>query len=896
MGLFTEMLIKAVLTLAAMAGCFFLLRRKLSAGAVGAVCAAVFCLSVVSALISGLIPPLEETVSLTAAVEEGDEAPDSGIAFTGFKVDGREFHSGKDFEPVQGSWDLRNDAYCWDGHGDTNETIVFKVPVGRERQLWFKGNEGSGKVRITAGGKTWTIDTNNRADIAEPIGESALQLILLSRAREIAAYTAMFAILLGLLYLGVVLAKRHGKRGKRSSSEKRGVGPSMSRGGWRNVFSAIEPSGAIAILAAGVIAFVICSNFYGTKAVITPNGPGVVFRGAYVDDEFYYGADIYSGGNWKSSQNLCTSVDASPLTVRLPIGTTSIGFNAGPEQGTVKVSMRGETFELDLRDEENIEYGKFFSVDTGSLGAVIPYLSALAVIVILTLLKILYPHFQKYLKWKYLEPVIFLSLLVTVAAVTYYVCRSSTPRIPSKYHFYGYDAAEYRLQGKGWLRGYIPYRDIFEIKGPLFIFINMAAEWISSQYGLYLLQVLALWISMIFAYYTAKEIGGPVVGIISAFATVFLYLLVTDEGALVEDFNLPFLMLSTWLVVKYINSCETGIEHPPKYAFVHGVTCAASLAMRVTNCLSICCFVFCISVYLLIKKRYKNLALNGTAFIGGALVVIAPFVLYFAMNNAVHALIESYLYQFQYAVYEMPEKSGEQLAWMAAALSPVLACALLSLERNRLYKACMIFSAVMNVYMMMKLAVWQHYYIVFLTYVPIAMGWFLAPGRKENAIPGRYVAIYAAVTLILVSGLTTRIVTNAQTNCKFTRSASRGEEWTYEYCEKAVALGSNIPDEDRDRVFSYNTRVDWYLANDLFPCNRFCGKMDQWSVEKWPQMREELMEVYESLEAKWIVVSGEILDEDFGEIISNHYELVDEETAEQSQINMRLYKLIDEGV
>lgn len=117
-------------------------------------------------------------------------------------------------------------------------------------------------------------------------------------------------------------------------------------------------------------------------------------------------------------------------------------------------------------------------------------------------------------------------------------------------------------------------------------------------------------------------------------------------------------MISTYLIIRFSNSKFD--EHPPRYAFVHGITVAASFCFRATNCIAICGAVFIITILLIKKQRYKNLIFNIIAFSFGFMIVFCPFLIYFALNKAVPDFMwGTFLYNFMYASEKVHHNSAE---------------------------------------------------------------------------------------------------------------------------------------------------------------------------------------------------------------------------------------------
>ena len=379
---------------------------------------------------------------------------------------------------------------------------------------------------------------------------------------------------------------------------------------------------------------------YGTEVVITPVesiGDTIIFRGASIDGDWYAPKTLCLDSDWSydaGEQTYTSKGNYVPLKLRIPAAeSVSLVFNCGPDQGKVQVQAGKTTEVWDFYNENVYENGQLFALhrsDNGLNGSLILLTLCVAVVFsafVYYIIKgnmIRLPRMGRFTqKSKPIIERVFVCLLLPAAFVfVLYFSISASPRIPAILDYYGHDSAIYRVVGRGWFQGLIPYRDLFEQKGPIVFLVYAFAEWISLRYGLFILEVFTLFISSFLCYLIAREIAGTRAAICGTLIMLVYLMAVFGDGATVGEFNLPCLMLSTYMIVKYYNRIDITIEHPPIYAFVHGCTFAVSLGMRVTNSLALCCFVFSIVLLLFFKKKYKNLFINAVSFSGGGVVLI----------------------------------------------------------------------------------------------------------------------------------------------------------------------------------------------------------------------------------------------------------------------------------
>lgn len=114
------------------------------------------------------------------------------------------------------------------------------------------------------------------------------------------------------------------------------------------------------------------------------------------------------------------------------------------------------------------------------------------------------------------------------------------------------------------------------------------------------------------------------------------------------------------------------------------------------------------------------------------------------------------------------------------------------------------------------------------------------------------------------------------------------EESTYVQTIKQQA--ALIPAEDRDSVISYNMGPKWFLITDIFPAFKHgCGAIE-WFSSISERFRQECIDYYSSLSARWIVVQGENVMPDIQNILDTSYELYNSVDIQEG-VSLNLYRL-----
>ena len=149
--------------------------------------------------IANLLPPLTDTVTLTALGEKREEARGMEVYLNGYTIDGEEYLAGKSLEIESGHWFWSGETYAWRPETDSRQpdgmtrTVVLKIPVGWDRTLNFSSSEWRGLVQIDDGYNVWVDDTYAEKSSIKvvQIAKSEIGVLLANQVRYVAVYTAI---------------------------------------------------------------------------------------------------------------------------------------------------------------------------------------------------------------------------------------------------------------------------------------------------------------------------------------------------------------------------------------------------------------------------------------------------------------------------------------------------------------------------------------------------------------------------------------------------------------------------------------------------------------------------------------------------------------------------------
>ncbi|MDR2547254.1 MAG: hypothetical protein LBC96_07075 [Lachnospiraceae bacterium] len=197
--------------------------------------------------------------------------------------------------------------------------------------------------------------------------------------------------------------------------------------------------------------------------------------------------------------------------------------------------------------------------------------------------------------------------------------------------------------GKGFVRGYVPYVDLIDHKGPfLFLLFGVASLIQKTGYlGLFLLQVIALTISSIYVFRIASLfIRRAEMSFLVAIICPLFLLLRSFEGGRAEDFVLTMFTVSLYYFTLYF--VNDSASSKSGHVICQGVLFAMVFMIKFNLVLFFLGFIIMIIFDLLQKREYRQLWRYIVLFLGGVGMVILPFLLYLLITGSFGAFYEVY--------------------------------------------------------------------------------------------------------------------------------------------------------------------------------------------------------------------------------------------------------------
>lgn len=199
--------------------------------------------------------------------------------------------------------------------------------------------------------------------------------------------------------------------------------------------------------------------------------------------------------------------------------------------------------------------------------------------------------------------------------------------------------------GKGMMNGKVIYKDLFEQKGPLLYFIHGLAYLISNKsfFGVYIFEVISL---SVLLYWSNK-----IWGIFSKeyyykfFIPIIASLIITSsafcEGDSAEEFILPLLIISLYYYIKYFKN-----KHYKEMSYlillINGFIAGCVLWIKYTMLGFWFIWMMFIFIDMIKNKKIMRGIKSCIVFLFGMILATIPWIIYFAINNAIYDWINTY--------------------------------------------------------------------------------------------------------------------------------------------------------------------------------------------------------------------------------------------------------------
>lgn len=223
--------------------------------------------------------------------------------------------------------------------------------------------------------------------------------------------------------------------------------------------------------------------------------------------------------------------------------------------------------------------------------------------------------------------------------------------------YYPSDSSVFHMIGKLWLEGVLPYRDLFDHKGPvLYMFYALGHIIWAGKGGVFLLLSICLGIAFFYEYRIARLFVGRFESIIITLSSIFLC--GSMYSGLSEDFSLPFIVIPLYYFLRYLIHDRKASSINSVHWLLAGLCFGVIVLIRPNNAAVLCAAVAFFGFKIIFEKKYVALIRAIILLVIGTLVVCIPtFALFYANGTLYDCIYGSYIFNFLFAGQGIAEKT-----------------------------------------------------------------------------------------------------------------------------------------------------------------------------------------------------------------------------------------------
>ena len=418
-------------------------------------------------------------------------------------------------------------------------------------------------------------------------------------------------------------------------------------------------------------------------------------------------------------------------------------------------------------------------------------------------------------------------LLVLLAVITITICSLSSPLYPFNTWV---DANCFFTVGKSMLFGKVPYRDLYEQKGPLLYALYALAYPISHRTftGVWLLEIGAASVFLYFTSRTIRQIIGRKSPLLVTLSTVIVYTVPAFfKGGSAEELCLPLLMMAVYYGTSSILQDR---DLSSKEALLIGISSGAVLWIKYSMLGFYIGFILIPAWRILRKKHLKQLLKMLLTITAGVVLISLPVLFYFGFHRALPELWTAYFYNniFLYGnssslrdmVHNLLSGAASMLTFNdATILLTFFAVISLVREKNYAYASFIVF-AFLFAFLLVYIGgiTWIYYSEILCVFVPVGLAqlWKGLPDRllssrdREHKEGAGGTVIKTVSCILLVAAL----LGNENTEMLKYRKADLPQ----------FAFAETIAETPGATLYNYGALdIGQYTVSDIVPsCRYFC--------------------------------------------------------------------------
>lgn len=436
-----------------------------------------------------------------------------------------------------------------------------------------------------------------------------------------------------------------------------------------------------------------------------------------------------------------------------------------------------------------------------------------------------------------------------------YILLFATTSSPVNSNFYVCDYEIFRVIGDSWLKGAVPFRDLFDNKGPALFFIQMIGALIwEGKIGVYICESLFLFVSLSLLYKIGLEVSPDKPKRISLSIGIVLIVMIATirAGGTCEEYSLPFVLYPMLIAIRYyLRNKQISLRN----AFMMGLCFAFVSQIRLNNTaiiVGLCLLFLCEYVR---KKNFGKLGRLMGMFVLGLLAVYIPIIVYFEMHNALYDMIyASILFNFKYQVKK--EEFGmffNIVRLLPCIILPIIAYVNDRKELTSLFGYCLSISTVTFLTFFAGAGHWNYFTmqmpILFLCLVMIRV-----PKKWHYLL---LVILFCGPALkLIISKIGFNLIIKTELRNHFTPRLELYDFYMLDNINLRNHIYKIVPEIERNSIYINGSPfiASFFIGTDFFPVGKYFGQQDFFSMID-DVIGRDIYNAFVKANPKWIVSS-----------------------------------------
>lgn len=220
-------------------------------------------------------------------------------------------------------------------------------------------------------------------------------------------------------------------------------------------------------------------------------------------------------------------------------------------------------------------------------------------------------------------------IAITFSGIMSFLFLLASPLHPWNGYDTATDSAVFKTVAMMMRKGYMPYKDSFDHKGPLLYLINLLGDQISHYRGVWVVEFIFMIITIFMLYKIARLSCGLEEALITVILSLTILHSFFEGGNLVEEYAMCFIAISLFIFIDYFKyNRVTRIR-----LIICGATFGATLLLRpnMIPLWGVMCLIILIKSFM--AKDWKKIGYFVLYFSIGALLIIAPIMLWLIVTD-----------------------------------------------------------------------------------------------------------------------------------------------------------------------------------------------------------------------------------------------------------------------